>query len=91
MSSANPRELRFVSWNVNGLRATLKKDPSFQQIFDQFGADVFAIQETKLQDEQRVKLHEIEFEGYHQVWNMQGNAADFNIDGFDTINFDFYG
>ncbi len=69
MPSTSPRELRFVSWNVNGLRATLKKDPSFQQIFDQFGADVFAIQETKLQDEQRVKLHEIEFEGYHQVWN----------------------
>ena len=70
MSDASPRELRLVSWNVNGLRATLKKDPSFQEIFAQFDADVFAIQETKLQDDQRAKLKELQFDGYHQTWNF---------------------
>lgn len=62
-------ELRLVSWNVNGLRATLKKDPSFSQIFKTLDADVFAIQETKLQDDQRAKL-KLEFEGYAQTWNF---------------------
>ncbi len=62
------RELRLVSWNVNGLRAVMKKDPSFPQIFDSLGADVFAIQETKLQDDQRTKLG-FEPEGYFQTWN----------------------
>lgn len=42
------RSLRFVSWNVNGLRAVLKKEPSFTQTFDTLGADIFAVQETKL-------------------------------------------
>ena len=66
---STPRELRLVSWNVNGLRATLKKDPSFPEIFAALNADVFAIQETKLQDEQRAKLKDVQFEGYHQTWN----------------------
>ena len=61
-------ELRLVSWNVNGLRATLKKEPSFQEIFDTLNADVFAIQETKLQDDQRAKL-KLDFDGYTQTWN----------------------
>jgi exodeoxyribonuclease-3 len=69
MPSTTPRELRLISWNVNGLRATLKKDPSFPEIFTTFNADVFAIQETKLQDEQRAKLKDVQFEGYHQTWN----------------------
>ena len=69
MSNTSPRELRLVSWNVNGLRATLKKDPSFAEIFASFDADVFAIQETKLQDDQRAKLKELQFDGYHQTWN----------------------
>ena len=63
-----PRELRLVSWNVNGLRATMRKDPPFPQIFAQLDADVFAIQETKLQDDQRAKL-KFEPEGYYQTWN----------------------
>jgi len=69
MPTTAPRELRLISWNVNGLRATLKKDPSFAEIFATFNADVFAIQETKLQDEQRAKLKDVQFEGYHQTWN----------------------
>ena len=67
MSDAT-RELRFVSWNVNGLRAVIKKDPSFADIFRTLDADVFAIQETKLQDDQRAKLG-LDFDGYHQTWN----------------------
>ena len=68
MSQPTPRELRLVSWNVNGLRATMKKDPSFPEIFARLDADVFAIQETKLQDGQRAGL-KFEPEGYHQTWS----------------------
>ncbi|MBQ9416709.1 MAG: exodeoxyribonuclease III [Clostridia bacterium] len=42
--------MRLVSWNVNGLRAVLGKD--FASIFDALGADVFSLQETKLQPDQ---------------------------------------
>lgn len=59
------RELRLVSWNVNGLRAVMKKDPSFVDIVEQIGADVFAIQETKLQEGQIA----LELPGYHQTWS----------------------
>lgn len=62
------RELRLVSWNVNGLRAVLKKDPGFEEIFLSLDADVFALQETKLQDDQRAKLG-LDFPGYTQTWN----------------------
>ena len=62
------QELRLVSWNVNGLRAVLKKDPGFEEIFSTLNADVFALQETKLQDDQRAKLG-LDFAGYHQTWN----------------------
>ena len=62
---ATSRELKLVSWNVNGLRAVMKKEPSFSEIFEALDADVFAIQETKLQEGQ-VKL---ELPGYHQTWS----------------------
>ena len=55
--------MRFVSWNVNGLRAVLKKD--FAGIFSEFGADVFALQETKCQAGQV----DLELPGYHQYWS----------------------
>lgn len=55
--------MRFVSWNVNGLRAILKKD--FMEVFQTFDADVFAIQETKLQEGQV----ELDLPGYHQFWS----------------------
>lgn len=42
--------MRLVSWNVNGLRAVLKKD--FTEIFETIDADIFCIQETKMQDGQ---------------------------------------
>ncbi|MBQ9006186.1 MAG: exodeoxyribonuclease III [Atopobiaceae bacterium] len=59
------RELRLISWNVNGLRAVMKKDPSFVEIFQTLDADVFAIQETKMQEGQ-LKL---DLPGYVQTWN----------------------
>ena len=58
-------ELRLVSWNVNGLRAVMKKDPSFVDVVEQLDADVFAIQETKLQEGQI----ELDLPGYHQTWS----------------------
>lgn len=65
MASNSTRTLRFVSWNVNGLRAVLKKVPSFSTIFEQVNADIFAIQETKLQEGQV----ELELPGYSQTWS----------------------
>ena len=59
------QELRLVSWNVNGLRAVMKKDPSFVDVVEQLDADVFAVQETKLQEGQI----ELDLPGYHQTWS----------------------
>ena len=47
-----PQTYTFASWNVNGLRAVLKKDPSFIQIAQELNVDVLALQETKLQEGQ---------------------------------------
>ncbi len=55
--------MKFVSWNVNGLRAIAKK--GFDEIFRSFDADVFAIQETKLQDGQSP----LDFEDYYEYWS----------------------
>lgn len=55
--------MRLISWNVNGLRAVLKK--GFLEIFGEFGADVFALQETKLQEGQV----DLDLPGYHQFWS----------------------
>lgn len=55
--------MKFVSWNVNGLRAVAKK--GFDEILADFDADIFAIQETKLQEGQ----NPVDFEGYHEYWS----------------------
>lgn len=55
--------MKLVSWNVNGLRAVVKK--GFEDIFAEIDADVFCLQETKLQEGQI----DLELEGYHQYWN----------------------
>lgn len=55
----------FASWNVNGLRAVLKKEPSFEEIAHELDADILALQETKLQDGQI----SLELPGYTQVWS----------------------
>ena len=55
--------MKFVSWNVNGLRACVGK--GFVDIFKDFDADFFCLQETKLQSGQI----ELELPGYQQFWN----------------------
>ena len=55
--------MKFISWNVNGLRACLKK--GFMESFRQLDADIFALQETKMQPDQAI----LELPGYHQYWN----------------------
>ncbi len=55
--------MKFISWNVNGLRAVLKK--GFDETFQALDADIFCLQETKLQAGQV----DLELPGYHQYWN----------------------
>ena len=55
--------MRLVSWNVNGIRACVKK--GFLDYFNEVDADIFCIQESKLQEGQI----ELELEGYSQYWN----------------------
>ena len=55
--------MRLISWNVNGFRAALNK--GFGDAFAALNADVFCLQETKMQPGQAV----FEPEGYHQYWN----------------------
>mgnify|MGYP004531383277 FL=1 len=55
--------MKLVSWNVNGLRAIYKK--GFEETFKELNADVFCIQETKMQEGQI----ELELQGYHQYYN----------------------
>lgn len=55
--------MKFVSWNVNGLRACVKK--GFLEYFHEVNADIFCIQETKLQEGQI----DLELPGYEQYWN----------------------
>ncbi len=55
--------MKLISWNVNGLRACLNK--GFEDFFREINADIFCIQETKMQEGQA----EINFEGYRQYWN----------------------
>ncbi len=55
--------MKLISWNVNGLRACVKK--GFEEFFNEIDADVFCIQESKLQEGQI----DLKLEGYHQYWN----------------------
>lgn len=55
--------MKYISWNVNGIRACVGK--GFMDFFNGADADIFCLQETKLQDGQ-LKL---ELPGYHQYWN----------------------
>ena len=55
--------IKFVSWNVNGLRAVCGK--GFAEIFESFDADFVCLQETKLQEGQI----DLEFLGYQSYWN----------------------
>ena len=55
--------MKLISWNVNGLRACVGK--GFLDYFNEQKADIFCLQETKLQEGQI----DLELEGYHQYWN----------------------
>lgn len=55
--------MRFISWNVNGLRACMQK--GFSDYFERENPDFFCLQETKLQAGQI----DLQFEGYEQYWN----------------------
>ncbi|MGN0730176.1 exodeoxyribonuclease III [Treponema sp.] len=55
--------MKFISWNVNGLRAVMGKN--FMEVFNELQADFFCLQETKLQGGQI----QMELPGYYQYWN----------------------
>ena len=55
--------MRFISWNVNGLRAVVGKN--FYEAFKDLDADIFCLQETKLQKDQ-IKM---DLPGYEEYWN----------------------
>lgn len=55
--------MKFVSWNVNGIRACVQK--GFLEFFQETDADIFCIQESKMQEGQL----ELATPGYHQYWN----------------------
>ena len=55
--------MKFISWNVNGLRAVVTK--GFEDIFRELDADFFCLQETKLQEGQI----DLSFDGYQSFWN----------------------
>ena len=55
--------MKFISWNVNGLRACMGK--GFMNFFNEIDADIFCLQETKLSEGQI----ELDTPGYHQYWN----------------------
>ena len=55
--------MRLISWNVNGLRAVMGKN--FMEFFNDIDADIFCLQETKLQEGQI----EMDLPGYYQYWN----------------------
>jgi len=55
--------MKIVSWNVNGLRACMNK--GFRNFFEEMDADIFALQETKMQEDQK----EFDFKGYYEYWN----------------------
>ena len=55
--------MKLISWNVNGIRACVQK--GFLDFFKEADADIFCIQESKMQEGQL----DLELEGYHQYWN----------------------
>ena len=55
--------MKFISWNVNGIRACMGK--GFMDFFNAIDADIFCLQETKMQEGQL----ELDLPGYYQFWN----------------------
>lgn len=61
--------MKFISWNVNGLRACVQK--GFLDFFNSIDADFFCIQESKLQAGQI----DLDLPGYYQYWNYAEKKA----------------
>ena len=59
--------MKLISWNVNGLRAVINK--GFEDFFKEANADIFCLQETKMQIEQLGEDAKKIFDGYYQYWN----------------------
>ena len=66
--------MKFISWNVNGLRACVKvktddegnvTSKGFEAYFNELNADFFCLQETKMQEGQL----DLQFDGYRSYWN----------------------
>lgn len=61
--------MKLISWNVNGIRACVNK--GFLDFFKEVDADIFCLQETKLQEGQI----DLDLKGYHQYWNYAGKKG----------------
>ena len=59
--------MKLISWNVNGLRAVITK--GFQEFFDTIDADIFCLQETKMQEDQIDDNIKNIFQNYYSYWN----------------------
>ena len=59
--------MKLISWNVNGLRAAITKE--FDKFFKEIDADIFSIQETKMQEDQITDEINNIFNGYYVYWN----------------------
>ncbi len=70
------QQLKLISWNVNGIRAAVKK--GFMDTFHSLDADMFCLQETKLQEGQI----ELELDGYYQYWNYAEKKRIFRNSNF---------
>lgn len=61
--------MKLISWNVNGIRACVTK--GFMDFFNEIDADIFCIQESKMQAGQL----ELDMPGYYQYWNYAEKKA----------------
>ena len=65
--------MKLISWNVNGLRAVITK--GFQDFFNKIDADIFCLQETKMQEEQIDDNIKNIFKNYYSYWNSAENKG----------------
>ena len=69
------KRIKLISWNVNGLRAVIKKD--FFASFHQMDADIFSIQETKIQENQMTDAMK-HIEGYESCWSYASSKKGYS-------------
>ena len=75
-------KMKLISWNVNGLRACVNK--GFMDVFRQLDADIFCIQESKLQEGQI----QMDLPGYYQYWNyavQEGRVITLEYPGYYLV------